>query len=69
MELKPGCVGVYLGRCSLLIVPYGIETYLRSFACRMVKLLIVPYGIETLQGRNHEESCQLLIVPYGIETC
>ena len=32
----------------LLIVPYGIETYLQTQAENGQGLLIVPYGIETL---------------------
>ena len=32
---------------GLLIVPYGIETYLKNMKRTKRKLLIVPYGIET----------------------
>ena len=34
--------------CIVLIVPYGIETYLERVAiARRNQVLIVPYGIET----------------------
>ena len=36
---------------SLLIVPYGIETYYSQPFAAHIQLLIVPYGIETLLTR------------------
>ena len=53
----------------LLIVPYGIETYLRQNDIPWGELLIVPYGIETHEEVFSSRSVpELLIVPYGIET-
>ena len=55
---------------ALLIVPYGIETYITlHLTLRLLILLIVPYGIETGDtGRQYSHPVLLLIVPYGIET-
>ena len=48
MELKLGLIGRLAERCSLLIVPYGIETSFNKKAYWFKEaLLIVPYGIET----------------------
>ena len=33
----------------LLIVPYGIETFVQKLIPAKILLLIVPYGIETLK--------------------
>ena len=68
MELKlhlPHFTGTYL---SLLIVPYGIETWEYRWHCRHNRLLIVPYGIETKYHKVNQDARCLLIVPYGIET-
>mgnify|MGYP003215757381 CR=1 FL=1 len=40
----------------LLIVPYGIETYIASHWRNRYRLLIVPYGIETLMWMIHSSS-------------
>ena len=49
MELKRGNVLLKARDDEkLLIVPYGIETYLTDTIIRPYYLLIVPYGIETL---------------------
>ena len=55
--------------CTLLIVPYGIETR-PVFAEKRIecRLLIVPYGIETRVKLMVVLRGFLLIVPYGIET-
>ena len=54
---------------SLLIVPYGIETYENQHGAIPHLLLIVPYGIETrLYLEDSLQRMDLLIVPYGIET-
>ena len=48
MELKRDLNRVELKELSdLLIVPYGIETFLPSQCVQCHELLIVPYGIET----------------------
>ena len=47
MELKHNTVGYNLDVFHLLIVPYGIETYLAFVFLLFGLLLIVPYGIET----------------------
>ncbi len=39
-------------KLTLLIVPYGIETYFKCSLCDAFFLLIVPYGIETLLRSN-----------------
>ena len=49
MELKHGnnCI-TFFDHATLLIVPYGIETWNDRSTLQMAgKLLIVPYGIET----------------------
>ena len=70
MELKHGKSSFAMQLCKLLIVPYGIETRIQTFAPQCIlHLLIVPYGIETrLVGIIYKLSFELLIVPYGIET-
>ena len=40
---------------ELLIVPYGIETYLKCMTDDAHMLLIVPYGIETLDGGSKQQ--------------
>ena len=53
----------------LLIVPYGIETFLLAkYLIIPNNLLIVPYGIETTFLALGLGCSLLLIVPYGIET-
>ena len=48
MELKLWKSIVFQLIGYLLIVPYGIETLLRTLLCSLrFALLIVPYGIET----------------------
>ena len=47
MELKLACPLLPTVLGFLLIVPYGIETPLPTFASLPCRLLIVPYGIET----------------------
>ena len=47
MELKHEYYRLPNGMEILLIVPYGIETYLDLTNYRLISLLIVPYGIET----------------------
>ena len=48
MELKRNWVRIAFNCACLLIVPYGIETFVRiKFKVRVGRLLIVPYGIET----------------------
>ena len=55
-------------KVTLLIVPYGIETQLKSLLFFHQILLIVPYGIETGLWESYRSLRQcLLIVPYGIE--
>ena len=39
---------------ELLIVPYGIETFLYCWLIECFTLLIVPYGIETLLTEIHD---------------
>ena len=69
MELKLGQERLYYGRVRLLIVPYGIETYVQRSATFYTALLIVPYGIETaIRSTEMVKRKKLLIVPYGIET-
>ena len=54
---------------QLLIVPYGIETFVGDGGRHSAfALLIVPYGIETTQLPCIQRPTELLIVPYGIET-
>ena len=53
---------------ELLIVPYGIETYILYASPITWYLLIVPYGIETCFFKILCLLDSLLIVPYGIET-
>ena len=70
MELKhrlQSCTGKVFH--SLLIVPYGIETWKDIGSKSVNLLLIVPYGIET-NGiiYTFKKRKALLIVPYGIET-
>ena len=48
MELKLYNDELKGGALRLLIVPYGIETYLDDDKEENDGLLIVPYGIETL---------------------
>ncbi len=68
MELK------LRGRCenricfSVLIVPYGIETYIPVMNKIAIIVLIVPYGIETVKLDVRYSFVPVLIVPYGIET-
>ena len=50
MELKPNSGQFSLIFSILLIVPYGIETFLQTGGNRQLKLLIVPYGIETWEA-------------------
>ena len=52
----------------LLIVPYGIETWILASSATSQRLLIVPYGIETSLRTHARIFASLLIVPYGIET-
>ena len=69
MELKPESASIISELHSLLIVPYGIETFMYLHCLSKKILLIVPYGIET--GERWQLSsylAELLIVPYGIET-
>ena len=69
MELKQHSRVDEVNHRTLLIVPYGIETFiyqLAGFSCN--KLLIVPYGIETTITQTTCKISFLLIVPYGIET-
>ena len=47
MELKHVRAGETSRPYMLLIVPYGIETFLCGLYIRVAGLLIVPYGIET----------------------
>ena len=47
MELKRTFANLFAVVTTLLIVPYGIETYLVSAHVTNLWLLIVPYGIET----------------------
>ena len=47
MELKHSTVYRKSKVCSLLIVPYGIETINPGLIVLILILLIVPYGIET----------------------
>ena len=56
MELKLVCwLIIETQSCSLLIVPYGIETYFSPFASTLsVMLLIVPYGIETREAQEQQ---------------
>ena len=57
MELKLySCCRIY-NQCSLLIVPYGIETYeIERMGLQAGMLLIVPYGIETREGRLERDA-------------
>ena len=48
MELKQHTETEHRIRDELLIVPYGIETYLPDASACFFLLLIVPYGIETI---------------------
>ena len=47
MELKPKVMKATKNTYKLLIVPYGIETFLFGNTQSFDALLIVPYGIET----------------------
>ncbi len=70
MELKLYFLFFKLLARFVLIVPYGIETWLA--VGQMVEVdyvLIVPYGIETrAASRAPVRAPPVLIVPYGIET-
>ena len=68
MELKQSSFCLTMRIWMLLIVPYGIETCLKSLNYRTHPLLIVPYGIETSLTARYQSFEDLLIVPYGIET-
>ena len=69
MELKHDYCTLARPSASLLIVPYGIETWVFICTLRQIRLLIVPYGIETcLAPFVGIVRYGLLIVPYGIET-
>ena len=69
MELKRKHARPTPSGSVLLIVPYGIETFIfPNFKYIFYQLLIVPYGIETLSVRMSNSGLTLLIVPYGIET-
>ena len=52
MELKHYSIGQENKFDVLLIVPYGIETSVRSGISFPSLLLIVPYGIETLYNTS-----------------
>ena len=52
MELKHDYCTLARPSASLLIVPYGIETWVFICTLRQVRLLIVPYGIETRSMGN-----------------
>ena len=53
MELKLEATEAHPREPKLLIVPYGIETFLRCYClCEISYLLIVPYGIETTLYRH-----------------
>ena len=47
MELKQMWEAAKSMHGTLLIVPYGIETYYHDTPVLVLGLLIVPYGIET----------------------
>ena len=49
MELKHSSSPLVCLRRSLLIVPYGIETWILNVILQCLCLLIVPYGIETIE--------------------
>ncbi len=68
MELKRFRPALLRRSLRLLIVPYGIETGVRTNLTYQQALLIVPYGIETLAKLEILNLQKLLIVPYGIET-
>ena len=68
MELKRRSSMLAVRLFLLLIVPYGIETYVNRIILLNIFLLIVPYGIETPASTKPFTSPSLLIVPYGIET-
>ena len=51
----------------VLIVPYGIEIYLRQKYTHIPVVLIVPYGIEITFQFIACCNFIVLIVPYGIE--
>ena len=53
---------------SVLIVPYGIETWNKDDLIGRIEVLIVPYGIETSILVCSPVLESVLIVPYGIET-
>ena len=56
MELKPNRFMSIIVSKSLLIVPYGIETFLDWSKLNCADLLIVPYGIETMYRTRNQVS-------------
>ena len=70
MELKLSLCGLSFNFCTLLIVPYGIETVL--FGVCFVET--ETFNCTLWNWNNLNDNCKmdkniLLIVPYGIETC
>ena len=55
MELKHFLVKEVNQFFSLLIVPYGIETWVVRLSEEIRQLLIVPYGIETASESGNME--------------
>ena len=69
MELKLHDICSTPPEFGVLIVPYGIETYIVTKINKVCTIvLIVPYGIETQNSSVVFSGKQVLIVPYGIET-
>ena len=61
---------LYIFVSTLLIEPFGIETFIQGFhRFGVFKLLIEPFGIETeITNSKGETLTILLIEPFGIET-
>ena len=70
MELKFFSFFDTSSKCSVLIIPYGIE--IKDNGRKQdnhYTVLIIPYGIEMQKLWLGNNACQVLIIPYGIEIC